>query len=593
MEQFRTKIKRILPFLLALVVLISCIPPIQASAASSLTLSGVWRIGSGWAADVDHGDIQDFSISVDAYVYVNGVQRSITQLFMSEQDPQSFGGGTSASSDRYWDTSGDHYADDGLIYFNKPVTITNSHAIAFFTTYAWECEPNILSIDAHEEHRHYSIWTSQCAIDASGATFDCNLCSWSFAWTPSASKGTFLGFSDPDGGFYSGQVVMEFDGSLYLSSTYSSPVTPDPEPDPDPGTTYSSTITIDGVKYTFTSTTEQPAVSFQVTSGGVIMSYGDQSQYSLSVGSKTFLGLGYISGGAASFIPGETYELAAGDHTLYMIYADAGSEFILQAGQWQVGYNSSTGAYFPLSSWPEGLGSVPLDFTSMGSGFNALSYDAAAQSLCYGSTSVYLFDSSYWVVDVAAIVYFPVDQEVPEAFYKWFTANFTRTGDSTVYPVYSATINIYDNAGKTLLQSFSFTDVSSLEVSLDMTGQICVFRGNSLSSTWSPNSSLFSGFALAAGSAYPVFASGFSYKLPIDAFADVPVTLNLYVTSGSMPSDDVSEDVQTILSGFIATFVAPVMLFFSVEFIPGFSFGKLCLFAFCFGLLFWFLKIVR
>ena len=165
MEQIRTKIKHILPLLLALVILISCIPSVQASAASSLTLSGVWRIGSGWGSDVAHGDIRDFEISVDAYVYVNGVKVSLTRIFLDAREPQSLGAGSAGASDRYWDTSGDHYADGGLIYFNKPVTVTDSQAIGFFSTYAWECEPNILSIDDHEEHRHYSIWTSQCVHD--------------------------------------------------------------------------------------------------------------------------------------------------------------------------------------------------------------------------------------------------------------------------------------------------------------------------------------------------------------------------------------------------------------------------------------------
>lgn len=319
MEQFRTKIKHILPFLLALVILISCIPPIQASAASSLTLSGVWCIGYGWASDVEHGDIRDFTVSVDAYVYTDGSIRSITEIFLDAREPESIGASWYGGADRMWDTSGDHWADGGLIYFNSPVTITDAHAIAFFSTYAWECEPNILSIDDHEEHRHYSIWTSQCVIDASSATFDCNLCSWSSVWTPSASKGTFLGFSDPDGGFYSGQVVIEFDGSLYLSSAYSSPVVPDPEPDPDPGTTYSSIIIIDGQEFTFTSTTEQPAVLLQVTTAGAILSYNGQSQIFTYTGDGKFLGLSFASIYDPAYTPGNSYLLASGRATLFSV----------------------------------------------------------------------------------------------------------------------------------------------------------------------------------------------------------------------------------------------------------------------------------
>lgn len=60
--------------------------------------------------------------------------------------------------------------------------------------------------------------------------------------------------------------------------------------------------------------------------------------------------------------------------------------------------------------------------------------------------------------------------------------------------------------------------------------------------------------------------------------------------SGSGSVDDPA-GVGTILSRFAQFLVSPLMVFFNAEFIPGFSFGKLALVAFCFGLVFWLLRV--
>ena len=114
MEQFRTNIKHILPFLLALVVLISCIPPIQASAASSLTLASQVKILSGWEADVLNGDLREFSISVDAYVYKNGAIVDIVEIFLDPEEPGVLGAtlANGSGQDRLWSSSGDHVPCD-------------------------------------------------------------------------------------------------------------------------------------------------------------------------------------------------------------------------------------------------------------------------------------------------------------------------------------------------------------------------------------------------------------------------------------------------------------------------------------------------
>ena len=67
------------------------------------------------------------------------------------------------------------------------------------------------------------------------------------------------------------------------------------------------------------------------------------------------------------------------------------------------------------------------------------------------------------------------------------------------------------------------------------------------------------------------------------------MTINLYVSETESSSGEASD----VISGFVATLLNPVMAFFNVEFIPGFSFGKVALVAFLVGLVFWFLRMSK
>ena len=245
MEQFRTKIKHILPFLLALVILISCIPPIQASAASSLTLATQVKILSGWEADVLHGDLRPFSISVDAYVYKNGSIVDIVEIFLDAVEPGILGVtlANGGGQDRLWSSDGDHVADGGIIFFRSTLTITDDFACAFFSTYSQSNVLSRLSIDGQVVHEHYSPWSSQSIVDENGTTFECSLCDWELCWTPSGS-GVFSGFVNQFGRSFFGQVNFDMNATLFLTSVYTEPdpdPEPEPEPDPDPVTytTYS------------------------------------------------------------------------------------------------------------------------------------------------------------------------------------------------------------------------------------------------------------------------------------------------------------------------------------------------------------------
>lgn len=82
---------------------------------------------------------------------------------------------------------------------------------------------------------------------------------------------------------------------------------------------FSSIVTIDGQVFTFTGSFEQPKVTLQVNGTGAILSGVDSHQQYIYSGTGTFLGLSYSANGDPAFVPGQTYELAAGDHMLYPI----------------------------------------------------------------------------------------------------------------------------------------------------------------------------------------------------------------------------------------------------------------------------------
>lgn len=322
MASKQSKFKRSFPFLLALVVLMSCLPVVPVSAANSMTLEGVWEIGDGWEQAYSDGHHSFFSISVDAYVFVDGQKQTVSSIFIDEREPDYVGISNSLWSERGFHDSGVHTVDDGRIYFNKVVTITDRGAIDFFTYYATQDTSHTykLIVDGHEEHSHFSPWFGQSIVDSEGTTFECSQCSWTFVYTYSG-EGVFNGFVDASGKKYFDQCIFNVStAELRLTSTTTSS-------GGGSGSTesYTSTISIDGQEFTFTSTTEQPAVLLQVTSTGAIMSYGDQTKSYSYEGDGNFLGLGYSSFMDPSYLPGKSYPLSAGRHTLKSVNDGTGT----------------------------------------------------------------------------------------------------------------------------------------------------------------------------------------------------------------------------------------------------------------------------
>lgn len=178
---------------------------------------------------------------------------------------------------------------------------------------------------------------------------------------------------------------------------------------------------------------------------------------------------------------------------------------VLQAGQWKCNSSVMTGEFTDLSAWPSDLGEVDLYFTSGGLGFMSMScgYDlqtSKGNCLYYGDTLAYSFGLTDpgWIQDSYAHIYFDSDQEVPQAFFDWFSANFTYVGSDYVEPTYSTTVNIYNTTGTTLLASYS---ASGVGVAPAITGSflnagLMIIDGNGKVWSWNDAGDPFYGFAL-------------------------------------------------------------------------------------------------
>lgn len=574
MASKQSKFKRSFPFLLALVVLISCLPVVPVSAANSMTLEGVWEISSGWEQSFDEGRISFFEISVDAYVLIQGDKHRVTSIFIDEQEPQTLAVSSSLWSERAFESSGYTVTDDGCIYFSRPVTITDPGAIAFFTSYATQdtSQTYKLIVDDHEVHSHFYPWTSQSIVDQTGTTFEC-ICGWEYIFTYSG-EGVFNGFVDASGKKYFDQCIFNVStAELRLTSTTTSS-------GGGSGSTesYTSTISIDGQEFTFTSTTEQPKISLQVTSNGASLSYGSQIKLYTFEGAGSFQGLSFSATGSAFFAPGQTYELSAGDHTLYPISSVSG------------GSGSLTATFLCLDSI--------FVFEGSSDALPEVTLTVTAEGFTLSSGDTYRYFEAPGIIgyklDSTAEGYIAVGESVI------FTpSHSTSSYAQRLYPVYSSdatystTVYVYNNIGE-LFDSFVFTAVGyapSLTLTVTAAGlsltdgvytELC-----DVSHYYGPSNIL--GFAtqptLYDKPVSPTYRVGGSYRLL--GSADDNSVYYLYAVCGD---PDEHSDVKATLKGFVSSFITPVQVFFDTEFIPGFTFGRLGLVAFVLGLLFWFLK---
>lgn len=607
---------RAFSLLLALVVLISCLPVIPAVADEIYWLDGTWRFNYdiSWDSDFDFFHPSFVTIDDSSYNAFNYIF-SESEIWLYNQSDE-----VCAYDSGEWNGS------FPVVVFSERVQVTKDEYDFFQTNLTQTSSPSVtysttLNIDG-QLFNFFGTGSSplvEMTVNIDGCTLTDGSSSRQFVYSGS---GTFKGFSISSGGSlnYSIGSTWSFGGKSGVDSSYSlfsvveddsqpvysssitingvtetftstgsAPkismqvldigavftaagktvpyvyegegsflgfaVTASGEPVFTPGNTYelaagdhifysvgdgsfTTTITIDGQKFIFTSTTEQPAVLLQVTSSGAILSYGDQTLTFTYEGDGNFLGLGPSPLMDPVYLPGKSYSLAAGSYTLYAIASTSG-ELILSAGQWEANKSlaSASNEYVALSAWPDGLTSVPLSFISSGQTFSSMSYQGTIQygnCLFYGDSRVYGFDTLAaisdpgWKMDAYALVYFATDQSVPEAFYTWFTSNFKYVGSDSVDPIYTTTINIYDMTGVSLLATWS-SSASGTCPSFTFTvldNGILVSGDDTW--TWTGAGDPFYGFSFNAGSPIVSFAPG---EVSSVSGTAADLTFSLYLVS--------------------------------------------------------------
>lgn len=317
-----------------------------------------------------------------------------------------------------------------------------------------------------------------------------------------------------------------------------------------------SIIAIDGIPYVFTGTTEKPAVTLTVTSNGAILSYDSQSYTHIFSGTGTYNGLSFSSNGSASFVIDQTYPLSAGDHTLYSCVINVPSvsyETVIKIGS-EVFTFTSSDAYPKVTITVTSSGCVLVD------GVSGYTYTCTLDGQFLGLA---LFADS-------SESDFPVNEEI-------YRTGSDKQNVFQFYPFVVKEFRTHVTIGSSSYDFFAY--YSSPDVTVTVTDYGCSLSDGTTTKSWYFKGSgeysglKYNGVEYKIGSSFELYgvnSSGKNYVL-------YPVVNNDGVTQG-------------ILSGFIDFLIIPVMAFFDVEFIPGFSFGKIALIAFIIGLVFWFLK---
>lgn len=291
------------------------------------------------------------------------------------------------------------------------------------------------------------------------------------------------------------------------------------------------TVYVDGEQYRFPAYSSYSfPVKLRVTDDGCeLFTERSGAKKHLSSTGK-IVGLSETSGStSATYTPGNTYDLGVissfSTVSLYTV------QYTL-SGEW-IGKSS-------LSAWPESLSNqtISLSFSSNGVSYSSMKsmmyLSTGGQSLYYGDTRAYSFgvleQDVGWVQSYLSKVYFDTPQVVPKAFYDWFTSNYRYAGTEETRNVFSATVNIYDFPGTTLLQSFSASSTGvSPAVSANLSDSGAIFLFDQTQFSWSASD--FKGFSLIANSGDVDYPIGDTYDLMPGVASDV--TINLYLFDDS------------------------------------------------------------
>ena len=174
-----------------------------------------------------------------------------------------------------------------------------------------------------------------------------------------------------------------------------------------------------------------------------------------------------------------------------------------------------------------------------------------------------------------------------------FTYYSSDSPDSPDSPPPSSSVifRIYDVSGSKLLHSISFSDVGSTTVSFLVTSTGCQYLHDGVTYPWSTPYTGFSGFTQTANSSDVTLPVGSSHVFTADSGEDLIIILHS-IDSGLLPGQSSSDDDVSFLD-FTAWLTRSVASFLSFEFVPGFSFDRLIRLCILFGLVLWFLKVIK
>ena len=531
---------RAFSLLLALVVLISCLPMIPVAADEIYSLDGSWQFTGDFRSLIAdfYFDYSFYCEDTLFYGFVYYVEDDELWFLTSESDEVCvYDGGDGY----YWTTD----LGRPVISFAERVQVTYDEYMFFeFCLTQIEDEPVVYSTSISIGDTTYEFTGTDASplvamtVDIDGCTLSDGVNTYQYTYSGS---GTFKGFSSSAEGSVSYSIgsTWNFGGKSGLNSQYT--IYPIAEISVQ---AYYSTINIGSSQFVFSSTVSTPEVTIIVNDTGASLTDGSKTFTYTYSGEGTFQGLSFSATGVASLVPGESYPLAAGDHTLYAIASTVG-EFVLSAGQWEANKSLASAAneYVALSAWPDGLTSVPLSFISSGQTFSSMSYQSTIQygnCLFYEDSRVYGFDTLAaisdpgWKMDAYALVYFATDQSVPEAFYSWFTSNFKYVGSDSVDPIYTATINIYDMTGVSLLATWSLSAPGTCPSFTFTVLDNGILVSGDDTWTWTGAGDPFYGFSFNAGSTIVSFAPG---EVSSVSGTAADLTFSLYLVS------DLSEKV--------------------------------------------------
>lgn len=288
----KNKIKRSIPLLLALVILISCLPVVPSAAASpaaSLELSGTYRFNSTLTGE-DVSQLISFSCEGRDYSEIewsNGI------LYYDSLEAYRAPHGWVDQNYRYIDFGSspqpiyqefdDWFSANASSY--SPPPLLHTYVTIGSTTYTFLADQGAVSSPEVE----FEVTQDGCTLTDENGEVKQWLSSGTYAFlgfssTPSSSSIDYYpGDSDTFGGGSS-------DSHVYLYPVYDKVA---PDPDPDPGSPFSTSITVGSSTVVCSGTsTASPTVDVTVTASGLTLSYlGTVRSLPVSAVGGTFLGI--------------------------------------------------------------------------------------------------------------------------------------------------------------------------------------------------------------------------------------------------------------------------------------------------------------